>query len=121
RRKKAEISVTPGIAQSLAENAEGGLVRIGGLTPYHTPGHSPGHVVYYHEHDRVLLAGDLFTSRKGQLRKPMAMFTADMAEAMRSAAIVGKLKPARLEVCHGQSVLQPAEQLDQYVSSRRTG
>jgi hypothetical protein len=30
----------------------------------------------------VLLAGDLFTSRKGQLRKPMAMFTADMAEAL---------------------------------------
>jgi hypothetical protein len=31
---------------------------------------------------QVLLAGDLFTSKKGKLHKPMAMFTANMNEAV---------------------------------------
>ena len=80
-----------------------------------TPGHSPGHVVYYHEQDQVLLAGDLFTSKKGNLHQPMPMFTADMAEAVRSSSIVEQLKPKRLEVCHGNSVLNPADQLKDYI------
>jgi glyoxylase-like metal-dependent hydrolase (beta-lactamase superfamily II) len=67
-------------------------------------------VVYYHEADQVLLAGDLFTSRGGKLRPPMAMFTADMAQALRSGEIVQRLRPKRVEVCHGGPVLSPAEQ-----------
>jgi glyoxylase-like metal-dependent hydrolase (beta-lactamase superfamily II) len=114
RRKKAAQSVTPGLAQPLPEDSLGQLKAIGGLTPYHTPGHSPGHVAYYHDQDGVLLAGDLFTSRKGQLRRPMAMFTADMEEALRSAAVVEKLQPKRLEVCHGTPVFDPAAQLPAY-------
>jgi glyoxylase-like metal-dependent hydrolase (beta-lactamase superfamily II) len=121
-RKKAVMYLTKGVAQPLAElessngdKTGGGLAPIGALTPYFTPGHSPGHVVYYHEKDRVLLAGDLFNSKKGKLRKPM--FTADMKEAIRSSAIVGELRPERLEVCHGSSVLRPADQLDEYVNS----
>ena len=84
RRKKAEHNVAKGIVQSLQEDEKVGLKAIAGLTPYLTPGHSPGHVVYYHEQDQVLLAGDLFTSKKGKLHQPMSMFTADMAEAVRS-------------------------------------
>ncbi len=103
--------------QPLPENEQGELQSIGGLTPYLTPGHSPGHVVYYHEQDQVLLVGDLFTAKKGILRKPMAKFTGDMEEAIRSSAIVSQLKPLRLEVCHGTSVLQPANQLDTYLKS----
>ncbi|WP_308635928.1 MBL fold metallo-hydrolase [Paenibacillus silvisoli] len=117
-RKKAGQSVRPGMAKPLKYNGEGedgdGLSAVGGLAVYHTPGHSPGHVAYYHEQDRVLLAGDLFTSSKGRLRKPMAMFTADMAEAVRSSEILRTLQPARLEICHGGPVLQPAAQLDAY-------
>lgn len=90
---------------------------MGGLRPYLTPGHSPGHVAYYHEQDRVLLAGDLFTSRRGRIGRPMAIFTADMAEAVRSAAIVSALQPERLEVCHGGPVLNPGEQVDQYLGA----
>ena len=93
----------------------GELAAIGGLAPYHTPGHSPGHVVYYHPADRVLLAGDLFTSRGGELRPPIAMFTADMPEAIRSARLVEQLLPQRLEVCHGGPVAHPAEQLRSYI------
>jgi len=80
-----------------------------------TPGHSPGHVVYFHEQDQVLLAGDLFTSRRGKLRPPMSLFTGDMAAAIRSAGIVKKLNPRRLEVCHGGPVFAPADQLDAYL------
>lgn len=118
RRKKAGMSVAKGLAQPLV--AEGGaqLAKVASLRPHHTPGHSPGHVAYYHEQDRVLLAGDLFTSRRGELRPPMAIFTADMAEARRSSLILRELQPERLEVCHGGPVLKPAAQLDRYLKER---
>lgn len=45
----------------------------------------------------------------------MSMFTADMAEAVRSSSVVEQLKPKRLEVCHGESVLHPVDQLKEYV------
>ncbi|RAP77089.1 MBL fold metallo-hydrolase [Paenibacillus montanisoli] len=116
RRKKAGQTVRPGLAKPLKTNEDGGggLAAIGSLSVYHTPGHSPGHVAYYHEQDGVLLAGDMFTSSKGRLRRPMPMFTADMDEAVRSSEIVRKLRPARLEICHGGPVLEPAAQLDAY-------
>lgn len=115
RRKKAEKNVEPGLAQPLPENEQGGLDKIGSLQPYFTPGHSPGHVVYYHEQDRVLLAGDLFTSKRGKLHHPMPLFTADMAEAVRSAWIVTQLQPDHLEVCHGNPVKQPAASMEEYM------
>lgn len=121
RRKRLEQNVAPGLSQPLPADGNGNLLTIGGLTPYLTPGHSPGHTVYYHEADGVLLAGDLFTSsRRGKrLKKPMAMFTADMNEAVQSARIVGKLKPKRLEVCHGNPVFNPADQIDAYMESAK--
>lgn len=116
RRKRLEFNVAKGVAQPLREELDGTLGMVAGLTPYLTPGHSPGHVAYYHEQDRVLLAGDLFTAKRGQLRKPMAMFTADMAEAVRSSSIVRQLRPDRLEVCHGGAVHNPADRLDHYIA-----
>lgn len=117
RRKKPEFNVARGVASPLSESQNGALALVAGLKPYLTPGHSPGHVVYYHEQDRVLLAGDLFTSKRGEIRKPMAMFTADMAEACRSGAIVKQLNPKRLEVCHGGPVFNPAGQVDAYMKA----
>ncbi|MEW8977882.1 MAG: MBL fold metallo-hydrolase [Symbiobacterium sp.] len=117
RRRAAAATVASGVVQPLAEEVPGVLARVGGLRPYLTPGHSPGHVVYYHERDRVLLAGDLFTSRRGRLGRPMAIFTADMAEAVRSAAIVKRLRPDRLEVSHGGPVFHPAVQMDAYLAA----
>lgn len=114
RRKKAAVTVSKNITLSLPKDGEGKLVSMAGLTPYHTPGHSPVHVVYYHEQDQVMLAGDLFTSKKGHLQKPMPMFTSDMKEAINSSSIVSQLKPLRLEVCHGNSVFNPADQIEEY-------
>nr|WP_313893139.1 MBL fold metallo-hydrolase [Psychrobacillus sp.] len=113
KRKKLEQNLPKQLTQPLLEDEIGSLKTIGGLIPFLTPGHSPGHVVYYHEKDKVLLAGDLFTSKKGKLRPPM--FTANMVEAVKSSNIVWELKPLRLEVCHGSTVFHPAEQLDEYV------
>lgn len=117
RRKRPEHNVAKGLAQPLHEDQDVNLERVAGLKPYLTPGHSPGHVVYYHEQDQVLLAGDLFTSKRGKLHRPMPMFTADMAEALRSSAIVRQLNPQRLEVCHGGPVFRPADQLDEYIKT----
>lgn len=114
RRKKAAPSVTKGLTQVLHQSEQGNLQSIGGLTPYLTPGHSPGHVVYYHEKDQVLLAGDLFTSKNGQLNRPMAIFTADMREAILSSDILLELNPQHLEICHGEPVYQPVLQLEAY-------
>lgn len=115
RRKKPEHNLPKGLARPLPMDRDGQLERVAGLKPYFTPGHSPGHVVYYHERDRVLLAGDLFTSKKGKLRRPMPLFTADMAEALRSGAIVKELNPWRLEICHGKPVFHPADQWEEYI------
>lgn len=112
--RKPKAVVEPGLVSALPALEGGELAGIGGLLPYLTPGHSPGHTVYYHEQDRVLLAGDLFTSKKGRLRPPMRMFTADMAQAAESAAVIERLKPDRLEICHGGAVLRPADQLADY-------
>ena len=109
-RSKAQQTLKPGTATALEMNSQ----PIGGLVPYHTPGHSPGHVAYFHPADGVLLAGDLFTSRRGELRPPIAMFTSDMAQAIESAEILNHLSPKHLEICHGEPITNPAEQLDEY-------
>ncbi|AXI08879.1 MBL fold metallo-hydrolase [Oceanobacillus zhaokaii] len=115
KRKKFEENVEKDIVQALQINEQNELVTISGLTPYLTPGHSPGHVVYYHNEDQVLLAGDLFTSRKGKLKKPMSMFTGDMDEAVKSSVILQLLNPKQLEVCHGNTILDPVNQLEAYI------
>ncbi|MBS4196245.1 MBL fold metallo-hydrolase [Lederbergia citri] len=115
KRKKPEQNVSKEIVRSLPEDETGNLLQIGGLTPYHTPGHSPGHVAYYHEKDQVLLAGDLFTSKKGKLKRPISIFTADMNEAIKSSAIIKDLKPEKVEVCHGYTVLNPSDHIEEYM------
>ncbi|WP_128894517.1 MBL fold metallo-hydrolase [Longirhabdus pacifica] len=118
RRKKAQQTVQKGLTTSLPSHQHtGALMSLFGLTPYHTPGHSPGHVVYYHHEDNVLLAGDLFISKKRQLHRPMPMFTADMKQAVKSSTIIEQLQPKRLEICHGEAIHHPAEQLDTYIQN----
>ena len=107
KRSKPVSGALRGMVLPLPED-DGRLLSIGGLQPYWTPGHSPGHTIYYHEPDRVVLAGDLFTSSKGRLKPPMKIFTPDMDQAISSSAVVQKLSPARIEVCHGKPVTDAA-------------
>lgn len=112
RKKPAPLLPQDRKALALPEDADGKLQQFGSLTPYWTPGHSPGHTVFYHQEDDVLIAGDLFWSRRGRLIKPR--FTEDMAQAIRSSAIVAELNPGRLEVCHGYAVHKAAGQIESY-------
>ncbi|SEN91850.1 Glyoxylase, beta-lactamase superfamily II [Amphibacillus marinus] len=113
-RKKAVAYVEKAKLTPLPEQ-DGELTVISGLRPYLTPGHSPGHVVYYHEGDRVLIGGDLFTSKQGQLKRPYALFTPYMNQAVESGAIVKQLQPDTVSPCHGGEVVRPAEQYDHYL------
>jgi glyoxylase-like metal-dependent hydrolase (beta-lactamase superfamily II) len=117
KRKKPEANVARGLVQPLAEEPDGSLLPVAGLKPYLTPGHSPGHTVYFHETDGVLMAGDLFNSKGGKLYRPTPLFTPDMAEALRSSAVIRQLKPQRVEICHGDPVLNAADHFDEYIRS----
>ncbi|RED55941.1 MBL fold metallo-hydrolase [Cohnella lupini] len=112
--KKPVATLIHGGVKTFAHDNDGELHAIGSLKPYFTPGHSPGHVIFYHEQDKVMLAGDLFSSKHGKLRKPL--FTPNMKEVLNSSLVVGKLRPKQLEVCHGHSVFNPADQLSDYIS-----
>jgi len=82
--------------------------RPGGLEPRHCPGHTPGHTVYWDAADRLLLAGDLFSAYlPGRLGRPTPFLTTDMAQAVRSGAVVLDLQPERIAVCHGGVVRLP--------------
>lgn len=97
----------PGLVSSLPEDEAGALQPLGNLTPWLTPGHTPGHVVYHHEQDDVLLAGDLFKAHNGQLRQLGHLYSLDREQATRSERILSRLQPERLEASHGGSVLRP--------------
>lgn len=84
------------------------------ISAYHTPGHTPGHLVYYHNKDKVLIGGDLFTSKNGKLLPPMKKFTGNMNEAIESGEILKKIKPYILTTCHGGEVKTPHTQYNEY-------
>lgn len=106
-RKKPNRVINPGIVRAFPKTGEK-YDLIAGLRPYHTPGHAPGHTVFYHEADDVLIAGDLFTSKKGQLRRPMPRFTANMAIALDSGKeILEHLNPSLISLCHGEDIAYP--------------
>lgn len=86
-----------------------------GLTGWHwihTPGHTPGHVSFFREEDRVLIAGDAFTTRdaesaiavmteKREVHGPPAYFTPDWAAAHRSVDALASLNPEIAASGHG--------------------
>ena len=55
----------------------------GGLKVIHAPGHTPGHIALLMRSERMLFAGDSVLNVLG-LRPPLAMATADMAQARES-------------------------------------
>lgn len=96
-----------GIVAALPEAADGTLEPLDGLKPWFAPGHTPGHVVYHHEEDDVLLAGDLFKARKGELKQLGHLYSLDREEATRSEAILHRLRPSKVEASHGGTAVQP--------------
>jgi glyoxylase-like metal-dependent hydrolase (beta-lactamase superfamily II) len=77
-----------------------------------TPGHSPGHVSFFREHDRVLLVGDAFVTRKPEsalavltqkqeVCGPPAYFTPDWDAARTSVRKLHDLQPEVAASGHG--------------------
>jgi len=78
----------------------------------HTPGHTNGHVSFFRERDRVLIAGDAFTtveqesalavlSQRKKVHGPPAYFTTDWRAAEESVRRLQALKPAVAATGHG--------------------
>lgn len=78
----------------------------------HTPGHTPGHISLFRNSDRVLIAGDAFTTvqqesalavlfqEKG-VHGPPAYFTTDWHAARASVRLLHQLSPSAVATGHG--------------------
>jgi glyoxylase-like metal-dependent hydrolase (beta-lactamase superfamily II) len=94
--------------------------RVGSLEVVASPGHSPGHVAFLDTRDRLLIAGDVFTTygkaavtNHSYLRFPFAaMATWDKAKDLESARTLRALDPPIMVVGHGPAAREPAAAMD---------
>ncbi len=95
-----------------------------------TPGHAPGHICLYNEANRILLAGDAFTTvdvdslvalvlQTKQLSRPPAPFTFDWKAAHKSVRELAELKPSVIGCGHGNPMAGPqvAGQLSDFAAN----
>lgn len=79
----------------------------------HTSGHTPGHISLFRERDRVLVAGDAFTTvqqesavavllQEQEVHGPPAYFTTDWGSAEASVKRLAALKPSVVVSGHGR-------------------
>ncbi len=91
---------------------DGSVPGLPGWRWLHTPGHTPGHVSFFREEGRVLVAGDAFTTVKGEsaiatftqrqiVHGPPAYFTPDWDSARVSIAQLVSLVPEVGATGHG--------------------
>ncbi|HYG98802.1 MAG TPA: MBL fold metallo-hydrolase [Terriglobales bacterium] len=77
-----------------------------------TPGHTPGHVSFFRKEDRVLIAGDAFTtinqdsmfdvlSKRQSVNRPPVYYTSDWDTAHESVKKLARLEPEVLAAGHG--------------------
>jgi glyoxylase-like metal-dependent hydrolase (beta-lactamase superfamily II) len=91
---------------------DGSLPELSGWRWIHTPGHTAGHVSFFRDSDRLLIAGDAFTTTKQEslssviLQKPEfygppMYYTSDWDAARRSVEKVAELNPEVVACGHG--------------------
>lgn len=98
--------------------------QLGSLQAVSSPGHTPGHFSYFDVRDNTLIAGDAFMTQAGLMAAgvfhwffPMpALFSWNGTLCARSAAKLRDLKPARLAVGHGNTLMSPGEALNRAVA-----
>lgn len=84
----------------------------------HTPGHTPGHISLFREADRVLIAGDAFTTvqqesalavltQEQEVHGPPSYFTTDWVAARESVERLNALRPAAVATGHGTPMSGP--------------
>lgn len=92
--------------------SDGNIPGLPGWKWIHTPGHTEGHISLFKEGDRILLAGDAFTTtkqesllsvitQKEQISGPPAYLTVDWKAAEESVAKLRDLKPTLVVPSHG--------------------
>ncbi|WP_312540967.1 MBL fold metallo-hydrolase [Enterococcus sp.] len=122
RRSRAEKRVfNPAEFISLKSEESKKVQKAAGIEAIFTPGHSPGHHCFYHKEDKIIIAGDLYTTnRKGVLQPPMERYSADMNQALISGAqVLEQHQDALLSVCHGTEVKKPFLALDRSTWHRK--
>lgn len=80
-----------------------------------TPGHCLGHTIYYHQTDKVLIAGDLFITSSESLHPPIRKFSLNINENIDSGAILDKLHPEIISTTHGIDLLYTPFLYENYV------
>lgn len=85
------------------------------LQYYLTPGHTTGHVVYHHELEDLLLAGDLFVTSRDDLHPPLRRVSIDINENIDSGYVIDKIKPNIISTTHGQEHLYNDKSYEKYV------
>lgn len=92
---------------------DGSIPFMPGWRWLHTPGHTPGHIALFRDEDRVLLAGDAFTTVKQEsaeaverqiteIHGPPAYLTTNWSKAWDSVRLLEGLKPEVVISSHGQ-------------------
>ena len=92
--------------------ADGSVPGLPGWRWVHTPGHTFGHVSFFREHDKVLVAGDAFTTvfaesglgtltQKQEVHGPPAYFTPDWDAARASVELLARMAPEVAATGHG--------------------
>jgi glyoxylase-like metal-dependent hydrolase (beta-lactamase superfamily II) len=105
--------------------------KVGSLQVIASPGHTPGHVAYWDPRERVLLAGDAYSTKAGtstggtfRLLFPFpAMATWHKPSAIRSAETLVALKPKWLATGHGKVLENPVTSMQSAIdeAKRKTG
>lgn len=93
--------------------ADGSVPGLSGWHWIHTPGHTEGHIALFREKDRVLIAGDAFSTVKQEslmsvvtqdeeISGPPKYLTVDWEAAESSVRLLASLQPALALPSHGQ-------------------
>ena len=92
--------------------ADGRVPGLPGWRWVPTPGHTFGHVSFFREHDKILVAGDAFTTvfaesglgmltQKQEVHGPLAYFTPDWDAARASVELLARMEPEVAATGHG--------------------
>lgn len=106
---KKPIDISPWVRKL---PSDGHVPHLPGWTFIHTPGHTGGHISLFRENDRVLIAGDAFTtvdqqsmlaviSQKQEIHGPPTYFTSNWEAAKRSVERLMLLRPTVAATGHG--------------------
>jgi glyoxylase-like metal-dependent hydrolase (beta-lactamase superfamily II) len=104
--------------------ADGTIPGLPGWRWLATPGHTPGHIALFRAADRVLIAGDAFTTveqesavavlrQEKEVHGPPAYFTPDWRRAADSVRRLASLNPSLAITGHGQPL--GGKELDTYL------